>query len=104
MRRILVDRVRRRKAVKHGGAHERIDVDAIELPIESDPDWLLCIHECLANLAVEEPVTAGVVKLRCFVGMDHQEIATALNVSEKTVQRYWNYGKAWLRHRFETNR
>jgi RNA polymerase sigma factor (TIGR02999 family) len=104
MRRILVDRARRKKAIKHGGTFERMDVDAIELPIESDPDWVLCIHDCLAELAAEDPLIAEVVKLRCFVGMEHHEIATALNVSEKTIQRYWNYGKAWLRQRFEASR
>jgi RNA polymerase sigma factor (TIGR02999 family) len=96
MRRILVDRARRRLAAKHGGGLERVDVDGLELPIESDPDRLLHIHEALDELAVEEPLRAEVVKLHCFVGMNHAEIAEVLNVSEKTVKRYWAYAKAWL--------
>jgi RNA polymerase sigma factor (TIGR02999 family) len=97
MRRILVDRARRRQAAKHGGGLERVDLDSIELPIESDPDRLLRIHEALDALTAEEPMRAEVVKLHCFVGMSHSEIAAVLNVSEKTVKRYWAYGKAWLR-------
>jgi RNA polymerase sigma factor (TIGR02999 family) len=96
MRRILVDRARRRLTAKHGGGLERVDVDGLELPIESDPDRLLRIHEALDELAVEEPLRAEVVKLHCFVGMNHAEIAEVLNVSEKTVKRYWAYAKAWL--------
>ena len=103
MRRILVDRARRRKAQRHGGTLERVDLATIELPIESDPDQLLRIHECLDKLAAEEPLRAEVVKLHCFVGMEHKEIAEALNLSEKTVQRYWIYAKAWLRNAFEEN-
>jgi DNA-directed RNA polymerase specialized sigma24 family protein len=44
---------------------------------------------------------AEVVKLHCFVGMSHTEIAEVLNISEKTAQRYWAYAKAWLRHKLE---
>ncbi len=96
MRRILVDRARRRQAARHGGGLERVDFESLELPIESDPDRLLRIHEALDALAAEEPMRAVVVKLHCFVGMSHGEIAEVLNVSEKTVKRYWAYAKAWL--------
>ncbi|MFN0127871.1 MAG: ECF-type sigma factor [Verrucomicrobiales bacterium] len=97
MRRVLVDRARRKNAIRHGGgvvAHE--DISLVDLPIESNPDRLLRIHDVLDELAAEEPLRAEVVKLRFFVGMDNTEIALALSVSEKTVQRYWAYAKAWL--------
>jgi RNA polymerase sigma factor (TIGR02999 family) len=101
MRRILVDRARRRKAAKHGSGLEHVDISGLELPIESNPDLLLGIHEVLDGLAAEEPLRAEVVKLHCFAGMEHKEIAATLNLSEKTVQRYWAYAKAWLRHALE---
>jgi len=101
MRRILVDRARRKQAARHGAGAPHEDVAFVELPIESDPDRLLRIHEVLDELAAEEPLRAEVVKLRFFVGMDHREIAEALNVSEKTVKRYWAYAKAWLRRALE---
>jgi RNA polymerase sigma factor (TIGR02999 family) len=102
MRRILVDRARRRQAAKHAGGLERVELESLELPIESDPDRLLHIHEALDELAAEEPMRAEVVKLHCFVGMTHAEIADVLNVSEKTVKRYWAYAKAWLRRALDT--
>jgi len=101
MRRILVDRARRKKSAKHGGGLDHIEITALELPIESDPDRVLRIHEVLDQLAAEEPLRAEVVKLHCFIGMEHGEIAQALNLSEKTVQRYWAYAKAWLRRALE---
>jgi RNA polymerase sigma factor (TIGR02999 family) len=101
MRRILVDRARRKQAVKHGGGLMPVEINLVELPNESDPDQLLRVHEVLDKLAEEEPLRAEVVKLRFFVGMNHDEIAQALNVSEKTVKRYWTYAKAWLRHALE---
>ena len=101
MRRILVERARRRQAVKHGGGLDRVDVETVELPIESEPDWLLRVHEVLDELAAEEPLRAEVVKLHCFVGMSLVEIAEVLNISEKTAQRYWTYAKAWLRNKLE---
>ena len=101
MRRILVDRARRRQAVKHGGGLERVEFESLELAIESDPDRLLRIHEALDALAAEELMRAEVVKLHCFLGMSHGEIAEVLHVSEKTVKRYWAYAKAWLQRALE---
>src|SRR5262245_50246462 len=74
MRRILVERARKRHAMKHGGGLERVELDTIQLPIESDPERLLRIHEVLDELAAEEPLRAEVVKLHCFVGMNHAEV------------------------------
>lgn len=101
MRRILVDRARRRQAVRHGAGLERVEFDSVDLPIEAEPDRLLRIHEVLDELAAEEPIRAEVVKLHCFVGMSLVEISEVLHLSEKTVQRYWAYAKAWLRHKLE---
>ena len=103
MRRILVDRARRKRAAKHGGGLTPVDIGLVELPIESDPDRLLRVHEVLDKLAAEEPVRAEIVKLRFFVGMNHNEIAQALHVSEKTVKRYWAYAKAWLQRALENS-
>ncbi|MEO8429782.1 MAG: ECF-type sigma factor [Verrucomicrobiota bacterium] len=103
MRRILVDRARRKKSAKHGGGLTPEDITLVELPIESDPDRLLRVHEVLDELAAEEPLRAQIVKLRFFVGMNHNEIARSLNVSEKTVKRYWAYAKAWLQRALESD-
>ena len=90
-----------RSATAAALTHE--DIALVDLPIETNPDRLLRIHEVLDELAAEEPLRAEVVKLRFFVGMDNSEIAAALAVSEKTVQRYWAYAKAWLQVALEKN-
>ena len=96
MRRILVDRARRRQARKHGGQLERVDFDAIELPGPGDDAVVLQIHDGLERLAAEDPQKAEVVKLPFFVGLENAEVAAILGVSEKTVQRHWSFAKAWL--------
>jgi RNA polymerase sigma factor (TIGR02999 family) len=96
MRRILVDRARRRKAVKHGGALERVPLDCIEYALPTEDELVLQVHGALDRLASEDLEKAQVVKLRFFVGLESPEIARLLGVSEKTVQRHWAFAKAWL--------
>ncbi len=96
MRRILVDRARRRRSRKHGGELERVDLDAVELPIGGDDDLILQVHEALDRLEVEDSEKARVVKLRFFVGLENTEVAELMGISEKTVQRHWTFAKAWL--------
>jgi len=96
MRRILVDRARRRRSQKHGGKLERVEMDALELPFRSEDQIVLQVHDALERLASEDPEKAQVVKLRFFVGLENAEVATLIGVSEKTVQRHWAFAKAWL--------
>jgi RNA polymerase sigma factor (TIGR02999 family) len=96
MRRILVDRARRRRSHKHGGDLERVELDAVELPVPGDDALVLDVHEALEKLTAEDPEKAQVVKLRFFVGLENSEVAALLGVSEKTVQRHWAFAKAWL--------
>ena len=96
MRRILVDRARRRRAQKHGGDLERVGLDAVDVPYASSDDLVLQVHEALERLAAEDSEKAQVVKLRFFVGLENAEVASLLGVSEKTVQRHWAFAKAWL--------
>jgi RNA polymerase sigma factor (sigma-70 family) len=67
-----------------------------EIPAAADDDLILRVHEALEQLAVEDPVKAEVVKLRFFVGLENEETARLLGVSEKTVRRHWSYAKARL--------
>ncbi|MCI0537816.1 MAG: ECF-type sigma factor, partial [Verrucomicrobiales bacterium] len=96
MRRILVDRARRKRSRKHGGGAERVELEAVEIPAPADDDLILRVHEALEQLTVEDPVKADVVKLRFFVGLENEETARLLGVSEKTVRRHWNFAKARL--------
>jgi RNA polymerase sigma factor (TIGR02999 family) len=96
MRRILIERARRRQCIRHGGDQQRIDANDLELAAPEGDERLLAVHEALDRLAAEDPHKAEVVKLRFFVGMSDREVAQALGLSERTVERYWAYSKAWL--------
>jgi RNA polymerase sigma factor (TIGR02999 family) len=96
MRRILVDQARRKHRVRHGGELRRIDFDS-ELQISDEADEnLLALDEALQRLASEEPEAAEVVKLRYFAGLTIEEVASALGISVRTVNRHWAYARAWL--------
>ena len=97
MRRILVDRARRRKSVKHGGEMERITwiEDGIAAPLD-DSDEILAVHDILDRFAELEPRKAELVKLRYFIGMTIEEAAEALGISTPTAKRDWMFARAWL--------
>jgi RNA polymerase sigma factor (TIGR02999 family) len=97
MRRILIDRARRKLAARHGGGQERVDVDEIEIaaPAEKD-DELLAVHDALDQLAIEDPEKAELVKLRFFAGLTLEEAGAVMGISERTAKRHWAYAKAWL--------
>lgn len=78
MRRILVDRARRRQAIRHGGGQERVELEAVELPMPVNDDTLVRVSEALDELAKLDATEAEVVKLRFFVGLKQPEIASAL--------------------------
>jgi RNA polymerase sigma factor (TIGR02999 family) len=96
MRRILIDRARRKRALRHGGGQVRVEWDESALEAPDDDEKILQIHDALEALAVEDPQKAEIVKLRFFAGLGHEEIATLLGVNEKTVRRHWEVAKVRL--------
>ena len=96
MRRILVDRVRKKERIKHGGELERVDLEHVIIATEDSDDTVLAVHDALEKLALDSPQKAEIVKLRYFTGMEHAEIAEALGISEPTVRRHWAYARSWL--------
>ncbi|MEZ5277228.1 MAG: sigma-70 family RNA polymerase sigma factor [Opitutaceae bacterium] len=103
MRRILVDRARRRRAIRHGGGLVRADEHEYELAGPVASDELLAVDEALASLARVDPGKAELVKLRYFVGMTLVEAAAALEISEPTAKRWWRFARAWLLENLQTN-
>jgi RNA polymerase sigma factor (TIGR02999 family) len=101
MRRILVDRARRRRTRKQGGDLERVELVEAEFALPVDDSVVLQVNEALERLSAEDPAKAQVVKMRFFVGLENAEIASLLGVSEKTVQRHWTFAKAWLAREIE---
>jgi RNA polymerase sigma factor (TIGR02999 family) len=98
MRRILIEKARRKKAQRHGGDHHRVDLESIEIAGPGDDDQLLAVNDALDKLAAIHAVQAEVVKLRCFVGMTNIEAAQALGLTERTAKYYWTHARAWLIH------
>ena len=96
MRRILIDRARRKRTQRHGGGFQRTEFDDIEVAAPAADDELLAVNEALDRLALEYPVRGELVKLRYFVGMTNEEAAQALEISLSTAKNYWTFSRAWL--------
>ena len=96
MRRILVERARRRNRLKRGGQWERVDMEEADIPSPMPDDDLLALDEALERLAEFDARAAEVVKLCFFVGLTHEQAATELGVSLSTIERTWTFARAWL--------
>ena len=96
MRRILIDRARRKQRLKHGGRWERVNVMEVELPAVVPSEDLLAIDEALENLAAVDAQAAELVKLRYFAGLTQAQIAAAFGVSRRTADNIWAFAKAWM--------
>lgn len=97
MRRILVDRARRRLAAKRGAGEVYLDADELEIPTPAPDEQLLAVSEALEKFAVLDARKAELVKLRYFVGMTFEEAAQALGIAVPTAKEWWAYSRAWLR-------
>lgn len=102
MRRILVDQARRKGAVKRGGDRERLDVDDVDLPIEQPAERLLDLDQALTKLKEQDPEKERIVMLRFFGGLSREETAETLGLSPRTLDRQWQYVKAWLHRELES--
>jgi RNA polymerase sigma factor (TIGR02999 family) len=96
MRRILVERARRKRGPTQGGGFTQVSLDAVCDFGDQQADQIIAVSDALDALADESPVKADLVKLRFFAGMSHQEAAEALHISRTTADRYWAYAKAFL--------
>jgi RNA polymerase sigma factor (TIGR02999 family) len=96
MRRILVERARRRSAEKHGGGLRRVDLDQVDIAEEANSDLLIALDEALTALAERDPTAAQLIKLRFFAGLPNAQAAELLGVPERTAKRAWAYARAWL--------
>lgn len=99
MRRILVDRARRRLAAKRGGGEARLDLDGLDISAPAPDDQLLAVDEALAEFALVDARKAALVKLRYFAGLTFKESADALGIAVPTAKQWWAYARAWLRVR-----
>ncbi len=96
MRRILVDRARDKKRLKRGGGLQRIDLDQIQVALDTPADDLLALDETLERFTAEYPDCAEFVKLRFFAGMSQGDAAGVLGIPRRTADRHWAFARAWL--------
>ena len=97
MQRILVENARRKKRIKHGGERNREDLLEVPFRTEIPIDDMLTLDQALSKLQQQEPEKAEIVRLRFFVGLNHEQVGQILGVSTSTVRRHWRYARAWLR-------
>lgn len=97
MRRILIDRARRRLAVKRGAGAECLDADEVDIPAPAPDDQLLAVNEALVKLMALDAPKAELVKLRYFAGLTFEEASEVLGIAVPTAKQWWAYARAWLR-------
>ncbi|QVL33832.1 sigma-70 family RNA polymerase sigma factor [Telmatocola sphagniphila] len=97
MRRILIDRARRKSRAIHGGEHRRVafSLDTI-LAVEPNEE-LLELDHALTKFAQKDPLKAQLVELRFFAGLTSDQVAAILGISPRSADRHWVYAQAWLR-------
>jgi RNA polymerase sigma factor (TIGR02999 family) len=97
MQRILIDAARRKQRLKHGANLVGEDLHESRIALPVPPEELLAVNDALAALALEDSQAAEVVQMRYFVGMSVAEIADALGLAPRTVDRHWAFARAWLK-------
>ena len=96
MRRILVERARSKRRIKHGGQYKRVDLDAAIASTGPVPNEVILVDDLLEALAEKFPVEAQIVKLHYFAGFNISEAGRALGISSSTAHRHWVFARAWL--------
>jgi RNA polymerase sigma factor (TIGR02999 family) len=102
MRDILVEDARRKGGPKRGGGRHRVELNEGTAAYDAVPVDVLALHEALAELEKEDPLKAQIVNLRFFAGMNMEETAQVLGMSERSLHRHWRFIKAWLKSRLDT--
>ncbi len=105
MRRILIENVRRKRRVRHGGELDRVDEESafLELAAPIPDEDLLRLDEALEQLAAFDPRKAELVKQRYFIGLTLEEAAEVLEISPRTANREWLYARTWLFNAMKQN-
>lgn len=96
MRRILIERARYKSRLKRGGGHARLNIEHLQLAQTTPDDKVLLVDEALAQLKEEDPELERIVVLKFFGGLSNAEIAEALGLANRTLDRQWAYARAWL--------
>ena len=96
MRRILLNRARDKKRQKRVNARRQLDLERIEIALETPDEDLIAVDEAIEQLARLDQPCADLVKLRFFAGLTLAEAADSLGVARRTADRRWAFARAWL--------
>ena len=97
MRQVLVDHARTRGRQKRGGeGWQRVTLNEVSEPADSEPVDILCIQEALERLASFDRRKADIVDLMVFGGLKGKDVAEVMNLPEHTIWREWRMARAWL--------
>jgi RNA polymerase sigma factor (TIGR02999 family) len=103
MRRILVERARRKRRTKHGGRFTRVDLSAAAARPTPSAEEVILVSDLLESLSEEHPLGAQIVKLHYFAGLSIREAGKVLGISSSVAHRRWTYARAWLREAIQDN-
>jgi RNA polymerase sigma factor (TIGR02999 family) len=101
MRRILIERARRKKRQVHGGGCQKVDLDPDLVAAREPAEELLALNAALDKLAEHDPLKARLVELRYFAGLTGDQAASILGISPSTADRHWTFARAWLRREIQ---
>jgi RNA polymerase sigma factor (TIGR02999 family) len=104
MRRILIESARKKKSLKYGGKHHRVDLNDVAFASGENVDDLMALDEALRQLGADDAIKADLVKLRYFAGLSIDQAAEVLGISRATAIRHWSFARAWLFNRVKTAR
>ena len=96
MRHILVDRARKKAALRHGSEYTHVDLDDVVVACEATDESVVVLNDALDRLSAHDSVATELVKLRFFAGFTFLQAAELLEISERTAKRRWAYARAWL--------
>lgn len=96
MRNIIIDAIRRRRAVRHGGDARRVELDDVAQSRDAGEEEILAVHQALDQLEAIDERMARIVEMRYFGGMTETEIAECLGLTERTIRREWQKARALL--------
>lgn len=96
MRQLLIDHARKHNTLKRGGGEAKIDLDESAVGTDAELERLLALDEALHQLEERDERMARIVECRYFGGMPHGEIADALGISVRSVERGWSRARTYL--------
>jgi RNA polymerase sigma factor (TIGR02999 family) len=96
MRRILIERARRKSRLKRGCGQALLDIADLDVVAAMPDDKILLVDEALEQLKFEDPEKSKIVMLKFFAGLTNEQVAEIMNMNERTVRRQWEFAKAWL--------